>query len=120
MGGDDRASRSAERATPGSRHLSANGDAAIPDSVPLAPMGRSLTKTDFSGRPDYQPPDDPEVEAAVTGKRTVGPVDLELSGGIATPEDLAREILRARLVLSTVEQRGRRPPGAGTLRRPES
>jgi hypothetical protein len=45
--------------------------------------------------PGYYPPDDPESASVITGRRDAKAVDLPLSGGASTREDLARMLLAA-------------------------
>lgn len=62
-----------------------------PDSPARSPVYTSR----FAGRAGYHPPDDPESLSVLTGRRDAPPVDLELSGGGSSLEDLARRLLAA-------------------------
>src|SRR6185503_6980833 len=50
-------------------------------------------RSPLESSPGYYPPADPESLAAVNGRRDAPPVEGEFSGGAASLEDLAREIL---------------------------
>lgn len=58
-------------------------------------MGRVPTPSALEGRPGYYPPDDPEFDAVLRGRREVDQIDVPLEGGMPTAESLARAILKA-------------------------
>lgn len=59
------------------------------------PARSSVYTSRLTGHPGYYPPDDPESLSVITGRRDAPAVDLELSGGAASLEDLGRELLAA-------------------------
>jgi len=59
------------------------------------PPRRSVYTSQLVGRPGYYPPDDPESLSVVTGRREAPAVDLELTGGAASLEDLGKALLAA-------------------------
>src|SRR6185295_16717115 len=58
--------------------------AGIPKPPPRSPLERS---------PGYYPPDDPESMSVFTGRRDAPAVDLELTGGAASIDQLGRMLL---------------------------
>ena len=60
-----------------------------------APKGapKPRPRSPLESSPGYYPPDDPESMSVVTGRRDAPPVDLELTGGASSIEDLARMLL---------------------------
>jgi hypothetical protein len=71
------------------------GRNAGPEPIPLAPMGSTKTQSALVNSPGYTPPDDPEWDAFLTGKRKVGPVAMQLTGGFPSGEALAEAVLDA-------------------------
>jgi hypothetical protein len=74
----------------------AAGDGSVPADVPLAKMGRPLAESALVNAPGYVPPDDPEWESVVRGKREgAPPTDAVLEGGYPSADALAAAILDA-------------------------
>lgn len=66
-----------------------------PATVPLAPMGAEPGASVLDGVESPDRVRDDEADAVRRGKRVVGPISNELSGGFASAEDLARAILKS-------------------------
>jgi hypothetical protein len=58
-------------------------------------MGRVPAPSALEGKPGYYPPDDPEFDALLRGRREVGEIDAFLKDGMPSAESLARAILEA-------------------------
>ena len=58
-------------------------------------MGEGPVRSAFEGKPGYRPPDDPEANAVVVGRREAPDVDLEFKGGASSSTELAHQILDA-------------------------
>jgi hypothetical protein len=63
----------------------------VATAEPAAPTVYASSR--FAGRPGYYPPADPESLSVVTGRRDAPAVDLELSGGASSMENLGRALL---------------------------
>ncbi|MCK4305065.1 MAG: hypothetical protein KAY24_12575 [Candidatus Eisenbacteria sp.] len=56
--------------------------------------GRPLYRSPLENAPGYRPPDDPELDAVVSGRRQVEQIDIRFTGGADSAEGLARQIIR--------------------------
>jgi hypothetical protein len=63
--------------------------------IPLAPMGERPSRSAFEDKPGYVPPNDPETNAAMVGRREAPLIDREFVGGASSAEELALQILDA-------------------------
>ncbi len=95
-GTKERASRSPEPAAA----LASVGEArplAEPsaEGIPEAPIGQAPVPSVLASMPGYEPADDSEAASVETGRREVGPTELELSGGESSAEELVIAALEA-------------------------
>lgn len=63
------------------------------DGIPIAELGEPELKSVLSSMPGYEAADDPEANSVRLGRREVGPIEIELSNGQDSPEELAISVL---------------------------
>ncbi|MBD3236378.1 MAG: hypothetical protein GF330_06730 [Candidatus Eisenbacteria bacterium] len=69
--------------------------------APVAIMGRVPSRSVAENAPGYEPPNDPEAESVLRGRREVPPNDMQLTGGFESAAELAEEVLAAAIAGDT-------------------
>ena len=86
---------SAGPSDPVSAHTDALEASLLSPGTVEEPAPRAVYTSRFAGTPGYYPPDDPESLSVVTGRREAPEVDLELTGGAGSLEELGRALVAA-------------------------